>query len=300
VGFGPTPFRPISASHDTLFSRILAAVILGGLATGPLAATPALDRIKSTGTIAFAYRAGAAPFSFKGRNDAPQGYSVELCEKVAAAIARSLGIANLRIDWRPVDAATRIDAVANGQADAECGTSTITLSRRERVDFSVPIFVDGGSVLVRAKDHYARIADLAGKRIGVIPGTTTDTALSRALKVADVKAERVPVKDGAEGVAALQAGTLDAYASDRVVLAGLKMADAHGDALALINQDFSYEPYALILRRDDPDFRLAVDRALVGLYKSGDIDAIFVKWLAPLGAPSPLLNAMFYLNSLPE
>jgi ABC-type amino acid transport substrate-binding protein len=283
-----------------LFARILAAVLVCGVAFSALAASPALDRIKSTGAITFAYRAGAAPFSFKGRGGAPQGYSVELCEKVAAAIARSLAIPNLRIDWRPVDAATRIDAIAAGQVDAECGTSTITLARRERVDFSVPIFVDGGSMLVRAKDRLARLADLAGKRIGVIPGTTTEGALTRALKVADTRAELVPMKDGAEGVAALQAGRIDAYASDRVVLAGLRMADPKGDALDLINQDFSYEPYGLIVRRDDPDFRLAVDRALVGLYKSGEIDAVFVKWLAPLGAPSPLLNAMFYLNSLPE
>lgn len=288
------------ASHENVLARLLAAVLVSGLAAGAAASSPALDRIKSTGTVTFAYRAGAAPFSFKGRNGSPQGYSVELCEKVAAAIAKSLAIGNPRIEWKPVDAANRIDTVANGQADVECGTSTITLSRRERVDFSVPIFVDGGSVLVRTKDHYVRLGDLAGKRIGMIPGTTTESALTRALKVVDVKADLVPVKSGAEGVAALQSGKVDAYASDRIVLAGLKMADARGDALDLMNQDFSYEPYGLIVRRDDPDFRLAVDRALVGLYKSGEIDAVFVKWLAPLGAPSPLLNAMFYLNSLPE
>ena len=288
------------ASLPTLLPRILTAVLMSALAASALAASPVLDRIKSTGTITFAYRAGAAPFSFKARNGVPQGYSVELCEKVAATIAKSLATGNLRIEWRAVDAATRIDSVATGQVDAECGTTTITLSRMERVDFSVPIFVDGGSLLVRAADHYARLADLAGKRIGMIPGTTTEAALKREMKVLDVKADLVPVKDGAEGLAALQAGKVDAYASDRVVLAGLKFADPKGDLLDLLNQDFSYEPYGLMLRRDDPDFRLAVDRALVSLYKSGEIDAVFVKWLAPLGRPSPLLNAMFYLNSLPE
>jgi ABC-type amino acid transport substrate-binding protein len=114
-----------------------------------------------------------------------------------------------------------------------------------------------------------------------------------------VTAEFVPVKTSAEGAALLLAGKADAYASDRVVLAGIKLAQAH-DELELINQDFSFEPYALVIRRDDPDFRLAVNRALVGLYKSGEIDAVYVKWLAPLGQPGPLLNAMFYLNSLPD
>jgi glutamate/aspartate transport system substrate-binding protein len=282
-----------------LLRYLLGAIAVAGMAGAAAAASPTLDRIKATGTVTFAYRDGAAPFSFKARNGRPQGYSVELCEKVATAIGKALAVPALKIEWRPVDAANRIDAVASGQVDAECGTSTVTLARRERVDFSVPIFVDGGSVLVREKDHLARLVDLKGKKIAVIPGTTTDPALKRALKVIEVSAEFVPVKTSAEGVALLLAGKADAFASDRVVLAGIKLAQAQDD-LELMNSDFSFEPYALVLRRDDPDFRLAVDRALVGIYKSGEIDAVYVKWLAPLGRPGPLLNAMFYLNSLPE
>jgi glutamate/aspartate transport system substrate-binding protein len=277
----------------------LCAIAAAGVVDTAAAASPTLDRIKASGTITFAYRDGAAPFSFKARNGRPEGYSVELCEKVAAFIGKALAVPAMKIEWRPVDAATRLDAVASGQADAECGTTTITLTRMERVDFSVPIFVDGGSVLVRAKDHLARLTDLKGRKIAVIPGTTTLPALQKALKVIDVSAEFVTVKTGAEGVALLLSGKADAFASDRVVLAGLKLAQGN-DELELINQDFSFEPYALVVRRDDPDFRLAVNRALVGLYKSGAIDAVYVKWLAPLGQPGPLLNAMFYLNSLPE
>jgi glutamate/aspartate transport system substrate-binding protein len=277
----------------------LCAVASAGLVDIAAAASPTLDRIKATGTITFAYRDGAAPFSFKARNGRPEGYSVELCEKVASSIGKALAVPAMKIEWRPVDALNRLDAVASGQADAECGTTTITLTRMERVDFSVPIFVDGGSVLVRAKDHLARLTDLKGRRIAVIPGTTTLPALQKALKVIEVPAEFVTVKTGAEGVALLLSGKVEAYASDRVVLAGLKLAQGD-DELELINQDFSFEPYALVIRRDDPDFRLAVNRALVGLYKSGEIDPVYVKWLAPLGQPGPLLNAMFYLNSLPE
>jgi len=277
----------------------LCALAASGIAGVAAAASPTLDRIKATGTVTFAYRDGAAPFSFKARNGRPQGYSVELCERVAAAIGKALAIPALKVEWRPVDAASRLDAVTSGLADAECGTTTITLARMERVDFSVPIFVDGGSVLVREKDHLAQLTDLKGKKIAVIPGTTTEPALQRALKVIAVTAEFVPVKTSAEGTALLLAGKADAYASDRVVLAGIKLAQG-SDELELINQDFSFEPYALVVRRDDPDFRLAVNRALVGLYKSGDIDAVYVKWLAPLGRPGPLLNAMFYLNSLPD
>jgi ABC-type amino acid transport substrate-binding protein len=282
-----------------LLRYFLCAVAASGIAGVAAAASPTLDRIKATGTVTFAYRDGAAPFSFKARNGRPQGYSVELCERAAAAIGKALAIPALKVEWRPVDAASRLDAVASGQADAECGTTTITLARMERVDFSVPIFVDGGSVLVREKDHLARLTDLKGKKIAVIPGTTTEPALQRALKIIEVTAEFVQVKTSAEGAALLLAGKADAFASDRVVLAGIKLAQGN-DELELINQDFSFEPYALVVRRDDPDFRLAVNRALVGLYKSGEIDAVYVKWLAPLGRPGPLLNAMFYLNSLPD
>lgn len=289
----------ILANAINMLRSLPCAVAFFGLACIANAASPTLDRIKATGTVTFAYRDGAAPFSFKSRNGTPQGYSVELCERVAAALGKSLAVPALKVEWRPVDAASRIDAVASGQADVECGTTTITLTRMERVDFSVPIFVDGGSVLVREKDHLTRLVDLKGRKVAVIAGTTTLPALQRALKVVDVGAEIVPVKSSAEGVALLQAGKADAFASDRVVLAGIKLAHP-GDELEIMSSDFSFEPYALVLRRDDPDFRLAVNRALVATYKSGDIDAVYVKWLAPLGRPGPLLNAMFYLNSLPD
>ena len=289
----------MSTVNNSLRIFLCAAVAALEFVGVACAASPTLDRIKATGTVTFAYRDGAAPFSFKARDGRPQGYSVELCERVAVALGKALAVPALKVEWRPVDAGNRLDAVASGQADIECGTTTITLSRMERVDFSVPIFVDGGSVLVREKDHLARLTDLKGKKIAVIPGTTTEPALQRALKVIDVTAQFVPVKTSAEGAALLLAGKADAYASDRVVLAGIKLAQGDNE-LELINQDFSFEPYALVVRRDDPDFRLAVNRALVGLYRSGEIDAIYVKWLAPLGQPGPLLNAMFYLNSRPD
>ena len=108
------------------------------------------------------------------------------------------------------------------------------------------------------------------------------------------------VKDGAEGVAALLAGKVDAYASDRMLLAKLRLDDAKGTELAFLDNDFSYEPYGLVLPRDDAEFRLLVNRTLIALYKSGEIDPIFIRWLGPYGSPGALLNAMFYLNSLPE
>jgi glutamate/aspartate transport system substrate-binding protein len=259
-----------------------------------------LDRIRASGTITLAYRDGAAPFSFADRDGHVRGYSVELCTAIAASIQQALKLPSLKIVWQPVDAARRLDAVAEGRADAECGTTTITLARMERVDFSVPIFVDGGSVLLRAKSKVAKLADLRGKKIAVIPGTTTEQALVAALNVQDAPATLVPATDAAQGAAMLRAGKVDGYASDRVMLADLVMRSPHGREFELLPADFSYEPYGIVVRRDDPDFRLAVNRALVDLYKRGGIDPIFQRWLAPLGPPGPLLHAMYYLMSLPD
>ena len=229
-----------------------------------------------------------------------RGYSVELCTRIAAAIQKQLGLAALKVEWIALEAGTRLDAVAKGKVDIECGTTTMSLARYERVDFSLPIFVDGGSVLTRADAKLNQFADLNGKRMAVIPGTTTETALKREFAASNVKVELVPVTDLAAGLALLLAGKVDGYAGDRIVLVSLRAGSADPAKLALLDRDFSFEPYALVVRRDDPDFRLAVNRALVEIYRSGDIDDIFYRWLGALGRPGPLLHSMFYLNTLPE
>ena len=272
-----------------------------GLAAAASAGTSGtLERIKAEGSIHLGFRNGAAPFSFKERNGMVRGYSVELCSRIAAAIQKQLGLTRLSVDWTALDAADRLEAVAAGKIDIECGTTTIALSRMERVDFSLPIFVDGGSVLTKFDSKIARLADLDRKRVAVIPGTTTETALKRELALVEAKAELVPVSDGAAGVALLAAGKVDGYAGDRIVLISLRAGSRDPSSLALLGSDFSFEPYALVIRRDDPDFRLTVNRALVSLYRSGEIDTIFERWLGALGAPGPLLHSMFYLSTLPE
>ncbi len=281
---------------------LVSLAALCAAAAAPVAAAdgPTLERIRATETITLAYRDGAAPFSFKDREGRVRGFSVELCMFVVASIQKSLGLPSLRIEWKPVDATTRLFAIANGEADIECGTTTITLSRMEKVDFSLPIFVDGGSLLVKRSAKVGKLADLKGRKVAVIPATTTEQALTRELASHGIAATLVPVKDIAEGMAALQGGRVDALAGDRIVLAGQRQRARNPEALGFVADDFSFEPYALVIRRDDPDFRLAVNRALAGVYRSGDIDTVFQRWLAPLGRPGRLLHAMYYLQRLPE
>jgi glutamate/aspartate transport system substrate-binding protein len=284
-------------------ARTILLAMAFGCAAIPAAdalAAATLDRIRDTATIRFAYREGAAPFSYKDRDGRVRGYSVELCTRIAAAIQKELGIKDLKVEWMPADAASRLDLVAGGRADAECGTTTITLSRERTVAFSLPIYVEGGSAIVDAKSKLTQLADLKGRKIAVIGGTTTERALVREFNSLGLKAVLVPVKDAAEGMALLVKHGADAFAGDRTVLARLKLMAARPADFQILANDFSYEPYGIVLPRDDPDFRLEVDRALAGLYRSGEIDPIFQRWLAPFGQPGPLLHAMFYLNSLPE
>jgi len=186
-----------------------------------------------------------------------------------------------------------------GQVDLECGSTTHTLTRQEKVDFSSMIFVDGGSFISKARAKITTLKDLAGKKLSVIPGTTTEKAVKAALEQAQVSAEIIPERTHAEGYAALREDRIDAYASDRIILIGLALNGIDAPSYRLSDEMFSYEPYALMMPRD-ADFRLAVNRELARLYGSGDVLNLHARWYGPLGEPSTLLKAMYFLNALPE
>ncbi|MGE5102170.1 MAG: transporter substrate-binding domain-containing protein, partial [Deltaproteobacteria bacterium] len=188
-------------ARPSILRALCTAVAALAVSASVAHAASTLERIRDRHSIVFAYRDGAAPFSFRDRDGHVRGYSVELCSRVAAAIRERLRLSDFAVEWVPVDAATRLDAVAAGRVDAECGTTTITLSRMERVDFSVPIFVDGGALAVALRSPVRRVADLGGRRVAVIPGTTTERALRAALDLTGVKATIVSVARPEEGAA---------------------------------------------------------------------------------------------------
>jgi glutamate/aspartate transport system substrate-binding protein len=284
-------------------TRWLTTLFLTVLLTSPVFGQQqhsTLDKIKNTKTITLGYRESSYPFSFLGEDKKPTGYSVDLCSHITAGVQQVLGLGNLSIKWMAVTPENRISMVAQGTVDLECGSTTNTLSRQEQVDFSNMIFVDGGSMLVRANANINRLSDIAGKRVAVIPGTTTEKVMAEALKKANLTVQMINVKEHADGIAALENGTADAYASDRVILIGLAMKSKDPNNLALSDQYFSYEPYGLMLRRGDADFRLAVNRELARLYRSGDIVQVYERWFGSFARTSNLLQAMYLLHSLPE
>jgi ABC-type amino acid transport substrate-binding protein len=191
-------------------------------------------------------------------------------------------------------------SVMNGTVDLECGSTTASLKRQEQVDFSLLTFIDGGSLLVTDRAQIVGVASLGGKRVAVIPGTTTEKSLDEAMKRWSVNATVVPVKDHAAGVAALDAGAADAYASDRVILIGIGRTSKDPAKLSLVDDYFSYEPYGLMLRRGDPAFRLSVNRSLAAMYRSREVVPIFEKWFGSMSTAGPLIGAMYVINGLPE
>jgi ABC-type amino acid transport substrate-binding protein len=258
-----------------------------------------LKKIKDSSTFTLGYLTSAPPFSFPGPDKRPVGYSIDLCTQVASKIQQQLGI-NLKLNWVPVTPENRLEMVASGKVDIDCGTTTASLSRQERVDFSLMTFVDGGGLLTKSDFNLRAVTDLADKRIAVIPGTTTETALGKFLKEEFVTVQIVSVKNHVEGLAAVEKGLADAFASDRGILIGLAVTSKDPSNFALPNILFSYEPYGFMVRRNDAAFRLAVNRALAALYRSGDIVPIYERWFGAFGKPSQAIQSMYLLNGLPE
>jgi ABC-type amino acid transport substrate-binding protein len=287
--------------------RTLAAVMAGALLALGSAPVPGqeldgtLAKIKAAGTLVLGHRESSPPFSFLGPDRRPMGYSIDLCRHVATAVQKHLGLGDLKLSWVAVTPESRIPAVVGGTIDLECGSTTASLSRQEQVDFSLMTFVDGGGLLTTAAGGVRGLGDLANRRIGIVPGTTTEKALAEFLAREFITVRMVAVKDHAEGLEALEARRIDAYASDRGILAGLAVtAGGAPGRFALADVLFSYEPYGLMLRRNDGAFRLVVNRALADLYRSRKILTIYDRWLGAFGRPSPALQAMYMLGALPE
>jgi ABC-type amino acid transport substrate-binding protein len=282
-------------------SGLLAWVLVAAAAV-PAAAQeirPTLDKIRETGAIHLGYRETSRPFSFLGGDGRPAGYSVDLCERVAAAVAQTLKLPGLRTAWVAVTPGDRIPRLVKGSIDLECGSTTITFGRMEQVAFSHMIFVDGGSLLATVASGIGSVKDLGGRRVGIIPNTTTEKALAAALAAASLKATMVAVADHNQGLKGLEEGQFDAYASDRLLLRGLQGTAKNPAGLWLSDEHFSHEPYALMMRRGDNAFQAQVNRTLSSLYRSGLVQ-IYERWLGPYANASALVKALYLLHTWPD
>ena len=280
---------------------LLASCFLG--ATGVAQElTGTLKRIADTGELRIGFVPDAPPLSFTDAKGKPAGYTIALCRTVAAEVEKATGLEYMKISYVPlVLPEDRLSAIENGTVDIECGTSTVTLSRRERVDFSLMTFITGGAVLSLKKSAIPSINELQEKTIAVIKGTTTHSTLRRFSEVNEVGFTLRIIETHSKGMELLDAGKVDGYATDRAMLVGQVMRSANAASYTISSDVFSFEPHALMLKRGDTDFRLVVDRALASLYRTARIRRIYHDWIGRYGEPlSPIVEAIYEFQAVSE
>ena len=270
-----------------------AALALGSADAGTL------DKVRQDKALRIAFREDAPPFSFTDSSGLPAGFMIDLCGSVVKHIGEQLDISDLKISYVLVTAENRFDAIESGKADLLCEPTSETLSRREHVDFSITTFVDGASLLVSG-DGPGDFSALSGKKIGVLAGTTTEQSLRVTLARANITAEITPAKTHLDGLAMLDKGEIVAYFADRAILSFLAAKSSDTSKLRLADNYFSLEPYALALPHGDEDFRLAVDRALSHIYRSGEIAVVFAHTFGSEMQPSDTLKTLYSVSALPD
>jgi glutamate/aspartate transport system substrate-binding protein len=282
------------------FAAVFCALLVSAAAIAAEAQVPPDSRLKTIlakKVIRIAYRADDRPFAFLNDAKEPLGYSIDLCTQVTKSIGQQFGLPDLKIEWVPVTVDTRFSAVAGGKADIECGSSTVTLGRMKEVDFSNLIFVESTGVLVTAASNIHSFAELAGKKIAVVAGTTNERAVNEQVKALKLNVTVVVMKDRDEAIAALEAGKVDGFASDKLLLAGAQIK--HPEALAMLPDDLSIEQYAIVLPRGDWAFRLAVNTGLAQFFRAGKTNDLFERWFFG-SRPGLLLEALYALGRISD
>jgi glutamate/aspartate transport system substrate-binding protein len=279
-------------------ASILFAAVTNAAAQTKIPSDSRLYSVATTGVIKIAHRTDARPFSFVNDYKEPVGYTIDLCVLVAKSIGQRLN-RELKIEWIPVTTETRFSIIADATADMECGSSTVSLSRMEEVDFSIFDFVESTSILVKRGSNIHSLSDMTGRRIAVISGTTNEKAVAYQLHERKLDSLVVSVGNREEGMRALEEGKVDGLASDTLLLIGAQMK--HPEELVLLADDLSIEQYAIVLPRGDWAFRLAVNVSLARIFRSGQIVEVFAKWFGQYGIqPGVLLNAVYALGKLPD
>jgi glutamate/aspartate transport system substrate-binding protein len=261
-------------------TRIAALLMAIGLA-GPVAHaqdTGTMKKIKDSGTITLGVRDSSIPFSYLDDKQSYQGYSVDLCMKVVAAVQKHLGLSSLNVKMNPVTSATRIPLMANGTIDLECGSTTNNMEREKQVAFAPTTFVTANRLLTKKSAGIKSLNDMKGKTIVSTSGTSNIKQVTALNSERSLGMTVLPAKDHAEAFLMVETGRATAFAMDDILLAALASSSKSPSDYVITNDALSVEPYALMLRRDDPEFKKVVDDAIVGLFKSGEIERIYHKW----------------------
>jgi ABC-type amino acid transport substrate-binding protein len=287
--------------EKTRMRWILATLLLSTFMISPLSAqelTGTLQQIQKSGKVKIGYRQDLPPMSFLSKDGVPAGYSIDICEQIATEINNTIG-SKVEVEYVPVTSANRFDALSDNKIDILCGATTKTLSRGEKVDFTQLTFVTGASFMTLRGTKIRNNFD--GKKIGVAKGTTTAVTLKELLQETEAGADIVLLNSSTEALEALEKGKIDAYAADQIVLIGLAIKSGKPKNFSVLPDLFSYEPFALAVRRNDADFRLIADRVISDLYRSREILKTYDKWVGKFTSQrTSAFEALIKLGAIPE
>jgi len=262
--------------------------------------TGTLQQIKKSGQIKIGYRESEPPMSFLDKEGNPTGYSIDICMGIVTEVENKIGM-DVKVEYVPVTADERFKALGDNKIDILCGSTTKTLSRSELVDFTQLTFVTGASLMTLKDNKTLDSAGFDGTKIGVVKATTTAVALEKLIQETSTNAEVVLFNSAKESIEALRKKKIDAFSSDQIVLIGLALKEHDPMNFMIKSTVFSFEPFALAVRRNDADFRLIADRVISELYRSGKILAIYDKWIGKFSRKRlPIFDAMVKLNATPE
>jgi glutamate/aspartate transport system substrate-binding protein len=267
-----------------------------------------LKKVKDTGTITLGYRESSMPFSYLNKRHQPIGYSIDLCREIVEDVSTELDGMEIKIAFTPVTPANRLQKVALGEVDLECGSTTGNVQRRKEVAFSPIFFVAGTKLMVPKSSTIGSYRDLAGKTAVVTAGTTNEVALRTLSDKQKLGIAIVTAPDHAQSMQVLTAGKADAFATDDVLLYGFIATDKSASGMKVVGEYLSYDPYGLVYRRDDPGFAAVVDRAFARMAGERRLTELYNKWFLrrlPTGETlnlpmSPQLEEVFRMLGQPE
>ncbi|CDW92709.1 MAG TPA: transporter substrate-binding domain-containing protein [Thiomonas arsenitoxydans] len=255
---------------------ILAAAAISCAQAAELTGT--LKKVKETNSITVGYRESSIPFSYLDNNGKPIGYAMELCGKVVDAVKADLKMPGLKVNYTPVTSSNRIPLLENGTIDLECGSTTNSVARQKQVAFGPTYFVINVTAAVKKDSGISDFAQLAGKTIVTTSGTTAVPLLKKYEKTKDMEFKEIYGKDHAESFLLMADGRASAFVMDDILLAGQIANSKDPAAYKILPGSLRQEPYSMMLRKDDPQFKALVDKTIDGVMKSGEINKIYAKW----------------------
>ena len=261
---------------------VLIAVLFAaaGIAAGALAQelTGTLKKIKETGAITVGHRESSIPFSYLDDKQQPIGYAMDLCMKIVNAVKAELKMPNLKVNLQPVTSGNRIPQLQAGNIDIECGSTTNSVERQKQVSFGPTYFVINVTAAVKKASGIKQLADLKGRTISTTSGTTSVPLLKQYEKTKSVDIKEIYGKDHAESFLLLSQDRSAAFVMDDILLAGQIANAGNPKNFMIIPESLRQEPYSMMLRKDDPQFKALVDKTIGGVMKSGEVNAIYAKW----------------------